>query len=148
MDKETSELIEKIEGAGVSDPELFWEAFRAVHGPKPERVHGGSKEMNDYLAKSNPFFYFVKHGAFVDAALSLVPKGWIVKIRRYFNGDGEYVADVWLTDSFTVGRGCDPEEEVAVSSRIVERKQGVDPTPAAIAAASLKARLHTEGTQP
>ena len=72
-----NELIEKIEVAGSNDPELFWEAFNAVHGPKPERVHGGSKEMDDYLAKSNPYFYFVKAGAFLDAAMSLVPDGFI-----------------------------------------------------------------------
>lgn len=69
-------LIERIEAATSNDPELFWEAFRAVHGEKPERVHGGSKELDDYLAKSNPFFFMLKAGAFIDAAMTLVPTYW------------------------------------------------------------------------
>lgn len=75
----------------------------------------------------------------IDAAMTLVPRGWVVEIRRYFNSDGEYVAAVDLTDSGTVGRGCHPEEELTVQSRIVERRQGVDPTPSAICAAALRA---------
>lgn len=79
--------------------------------------------------------------ASIDAALTLVPRGWIVEIRRYFNNEGEFVSAVSLTDSFTVGRGCDPEDEVTVSSRIVERRQGVDPTPLALCAAALRAKI-------
>jgi len=85
------------------------------------------------------------YSASIDAALTLAPRGWIVALRRYFNSDGEYVSAVWLTDSSTVGRGCEPDEELTVSSRIVEQREGDDPTPRAIVAASLRAHMGTGG---
>ena len=74
-----------------------------------------------------------------DAAVSLIPKGWILEFRRGFNSDGEYVSAVSLTDSFTIGRGFEAEDERTVSARIVERTQGVDPSATAITLASLRA---------
>lgn len=77
----------------------------------------------------------------IDAAMTLVPRGWIIEICRFFNSDGEFVSAATLTDSFTVGRGCDEGDKVFVSARVVEQRQGIDPTPSAIVAASLRARL-------
>lgn len=121
-------LVERIEGAAKNDADLFREVATAVFGSVPDA-------MNRFLAA----------GAYLDAAMQLVPEGWIVEMRRYFNSDGEFVSAVKLTDSFTVGRGCHPEEEISVSSRLVERQQGVDPTPLALCAASLRARI-SKGT--
>jgi len=82
--------------------------------------------------------------ASLDAAMSLVPRGWIVSLLRYFNGDGEYWSRAILTDSFTVGRGRDPEEERSVQSSIGEKRAGDDPTPRALTAAALRARAAME----
>ncbi|UKK84773.1 hypothetical protein L7H23_01320 [Sphingopyxis sp. BSN-002] len=137
MDKETSELIEKIEVAGEGSRELDLKIAQYV-GRVPT---GATYDPVESVAWHNRLPYTLPfYVRSYDGALTMVPQGWIVEIRRHFNNDGEYVADVSLTDSFTVGRGCDPEEKASVSSRIVERKQGVDPTPAAICAAALKAR--------
>ena len=76
----------------------------------------------------------------LDAAMTLVPEGWIVSIRRSFNSDGEFVSTVKLTNSFSVDRGCDPDEEVSVGASLVEPIQHIDPTPLALSAASMRAR--------
>lgn len=77
----------------------------------------------------------------VDAALTLVPRGWIVSILRDFDCDGEFFATVTLTDSFTVGRGCEDDEKISVTARKAAGKAFHDPTPVAVCAAALRARL-------
>lgn len=146
------ERIEKSEGADRVNDVLIGAAVRWLHpdgqvwlhdwrgdfGPMP-RMTGRIAAFHD---NGDPAVHWEAPNftASLDAAMTLVPTGWIVEIRRYFNNDGEFVSAVSLTDSFTVGRGCDPEEEVTVSSRIVERRQGIDPTPLALCACALKAR--------
>lgn len=56
--------------------ELLIEAFRAIHGPKPYRVPGGSPEWKAWLDLFNPFFQMLEVRAFESAAASLVPEGW------------------------------------------------------------------------
>lgn len=34
---------------------LLEELFLAIHDPRPDRVHGGSQALTDWLAKRNPF---------------------------------------------------------------------------------------------
>lgn len=78
--------------------------------------------------------------ASLDEAMSLVPRGWIVSLCRDFNSEGEYWARATLIDSFTVGRGRDPEEKVSVESHIGEKRDSDDPTPRVLTAAALRAR--------
>ena len=140
-------LIERVEAATGPSYELdcaIWDAvypgerqarFDALTAKgQPYHRRLGPADMDGYVKPLRSFT------TSLDAAMTLVPRGWIVEIRRYFNNDGEFVSAASLTDSFTVGRGCDPEEEVTVSSRIVERRQGADPTPLALCAVALKAR--------
>ncbi len=52
------------------------EAFIAIHGEKPPRLHGGTKELEDWLHRHNPFYNMLKCKAYESAALSLLPEGW------------------------------------------------------------------------
>ncbi len=155
-----SELIERIEAASGPDREIDHAIYHDLLGfcrhLNKKRTGAQSDTGFDCLDcgadswgnKSREGGYPAGQGlhdsaprytASIDAAMTLVPEGWIVEIRRYFNSDGEFVSAVTLADSFTVGRGCEPDEEVSVSARIVERRQGIDPTPMALVAAALKA---------
>ncbi len=116
-------LVERIEAATGDEPELFWEAFAAVHGPKPERVHGGSKELDDYLAKSNPFFYMLKARAFLNAAMTLVPDDWTAwelrshSARTRFSADLSRLTECDATDEdWAVGRGTTPANAIAAAA--------------------------------
>lgn len=144
-----STLIGRVEAAGVPDRELdvLIELAAGANAAAIQKLIDGSAHNTiDAIARAADregglmFFRVPRFTASLDAAMTLVPRGWIVETRRYYNSEGEYVAAVWLTDSFTVGRGCDPDEKVTVSARIVEQSQGVDPTPAAICAAAMRAR--------
>ena len=79
-------IIERLEAATANDPELFEAAFNAVHGPKPQRVLGGSKELADWLAIHNQFYAMLKAGAFESAALTLVPEGCSLRFLTDFLG--------------------------------------------------------------
>ena len=73
-------LASRVEAAtGAEQREMLEAAFVAVHGPKPERVHGGSPELLAWLALHNPFFALLQAGGFLDAAMSLVPSGLILR---------------------------------------------------------------------
>ena len=82
--------------------------------------------------------------AYLDAALMLVPRGWIVEIVRSFDDDGAFFSTVKLTDSFTIGRGCDPDEEVSVTARKGAITTFHDPTALALCAA-IEAAIAREG---
>ena len=73
-------LAERVEAATATEQrEMLEAAFVAVHGPKPERVHGGTSEWIAWLDLHNPFFALLQAGGFLDAAMSLVPSGaWFV----------------------------------------------------------------------
>lgn len=137
-----SGLIERIEAGGGPDRELDARICIALGLSRDNVMVGVDGWCINSATNPSPYLSPTYTASF-DAAISLIPRGWIVEIRRYFNSDGEYVAAVDLTDSGTVGRGCHPEEELTLQSRIVERRQGVDPTPAAITAAALRARETT-----
>ena len=67
-------LAERVEAATSTEQrEMLEAAFVAIHGPKPERVHGGSPEWLAWLDLHNPFFALLQAGGFLDAAMSLVP---------------------------------------------------------------------------
>lgn len=69
-------LAERAEQATADgQAAVLREAFEAIHGPKPSRVHGGSPELTIWLSLFNPFFYMLEAKAFESAALTLVPKG-------------------------------------------------------------------------
>ena len=133
------ELIARIEAASGPDRELDARIAIAFDLAQGNVMVGVDGWVINSLTNPNPHQARDFTGS-VDAGLTLVPRGWIVEIRRYFNSDGEYVSSVNLTDSGTVGRGCHPEEEITVQSRIVERRDGDDPTPRALCAAALRAR--------
>ena len=65
-------LASRVEAATATEQrEMLEAAFVAVHGPKPERVHGGSPEWIAWLDMHNPFFALLQAGGFLDAAMSL-----------------------------------------------------------------------------
>lgn len=71
-------LAERVEKASGDDQrELLIEAFKAIHGQKPHRPSGGSPEWLAWLHLFNPFFKKLEARAFLDAAMSLVPEGYI-----------------------------------------------------------------------
>ena len=135
-EKIIADLIERIEAATSGDREIDRDIAFATGWRMRAGVWLVPDEFRHPVGVNvfPPFFT-----GSLDAAMTLVPRGWIVEIRRYFNGDGEFVASVSLTDSFTVGRGCHPEEEFTTSSRAVERRPDADPTPRALCAAALRA---------
>ena len=78
-------LAARVEAAtGAEQHEMLEAAFVAAHGPKPERVHGGSAGMDAWLILHNPFVSLLWAGGFLDAAMSLVPSGWVCT-HAYFN---------------------------------------------------------------
>ena len=94
-------LAERVEAATSTEQrEMLEAAFVAIHGPKPERVHGGSPEWLAWLDLHNPFFALLQAGGFLDAAMSLVPSGdawtvgqnvhhrhWVASINYLDNGE-------------------------------------------------------------
>lgn len=71
-----TELAERIERAGADEQrELLLEAFIAIYGPKPPRVHGGSKELDQWFKLYKPFFRKLDAEAYLDAAMMLRPDG-------------------------------------------------------------------------
>lgn len=69
-------LAATVEAASADEQrDLLIEAFKAIHGPKPFRVPGGSPEWKAWLDLFNPFFKKLEARAFLDAALTLVPEG-------------------------------------------------------------------------
>jgi hypothetical protein len=77
------DLIKRLEALEAPCREAFDEAFVAIHGPKPPRVHGGSQEMTDWLGLYNPFLKMMDVGAWLDAAMTLVPE---VLRRQVYTG--------------------------------------------------------------
>jgi hypothetical protein len=77
----TAEMLEKETGHNLDN---FRTAFEALHGPKPERVLGGSDELTDWLNKYNPYYKLCEVGGYTDAAM-LLGKGlpWLVPELNY-----------------------------------------------------------------
>lgn len=73
-----TDLIQRIEAAKEPSADLFEDAFVAIHGPKPPRVHGGSQEWLDWLHLHNPFARMLDAQAWTSAAEMLVPEGWYI----------------------------------------------------------------------
>jgi hypothetical protein len=91
-------LAARVEAASADDEELFRDVFRTVF-PKPERVwvtDNNGRWTPEYAAWSNLqdiFYEFVEVGAFLDAAMTLVPEGaggdlLHVIPERLFDGKG------------------------------------------------------------
>lgn len=148
------ELAELVEGAEGPSRELDARIFHIIGSPLPSDF-AGVKLALTFDEERNAFFMEAgemiiryeppRYTCSLDAAMTLVPRGWLVSILRGFDDDGEYFAFIELTDSFTVGRGADPEEEVSVRARRGARKTFEDPTALALCAASLKALSKREG---
>lgn len=102
---------------------------------------------DEHIEKFNTFDAMLDAKAYESAALMLVPRGWIVEIVRSFDDDGAFFSTVTLTDSFTVLRGRDPEEEVSVTARKGAITTFHDPTALALCAA-IEAAIAQEGDPP
>lgn len=146
-------LIEKLEAATGPDRGLDALIWCYLHGKKYKgHVQAYNSELTQVFYTEPPKrtqmvtlgIEYRPHAerftASVDAAMMLVPRGWIICITRSFNNEGEYVARAELTDSFSVGRGRDADEEITVRSELNERRTGDDPTARAICIAAIKAR--------
>lgn len=134
-----TDLIQRLEAGTVGGQrELLLEVWQEVH-------HGGYPPEGEWdtCRKCDAFSRMLDCGAYLDAVMLMVPRGWIVNIIRDFDDDGDYFAIVKLTNSFTVMRGCDPDEEVSVTVRKGARRSFDDPTALALAIAILKARDET-----
>jgi hypothetical protein len=127
---------ERAEKAEASEQrEVLEQAFEAIHGPI---ATGGDYDLWSAFAKK------LWAEAYESAAMMLVPEGWIVNLHRGFDDDGEYWATVELIDSFSVERGCDPDDRRAVKSSRGAAEASHDPTALALVAASLRAHAHME----
>jgi hypothetical protein len=90
------ELAARCEAATASEQrEMLELAFRAIHGEKPTRVHGGCDLLDFWLARHNPFFLMLEAKAFESAALMLVPEGWT---RLTDNTDGREIVELYTPD--------------------------------------------------
>lgn len=77
-------LIERIERAGGPDRALNADILRRL---------GWTQDGSDaFDPDGNRVLSIPDYLGSLDAAMTLVPRGWIAEIRRYFNNDGEYVA--------------------------------------------------------
>lgn len=143
-------LIERLEKATGPDRELDALIFRAIGAPLPKEFCGRPVTLewddaeqcfvvpiDDMRVRYTPPNYT----ASLDAAMTLVPGGWIVEIHRGFDDDGEFWSRVILVDSFSIDRGCDPAERREV------RSYGVGEPARFVAAAALKA-LQAKDNQP
>lgn len=148
----TAELIEKLERAGGPTRELFEEAFYACFPPPTHTTIPLVKSINaksgrfcpdahsDWSLRLAKFQTMLDAEAWESAALMLVPVGWITQIVRDFNDDDDFFSSVTLIDSFSVRRGCAPEEERAINVSRGARLSFQDPTAIALCIAALKAK--------
>jgi hypothetical protein len=136
-----TDLIQRLEaGTAEGQRELLLELHQCIR-PEPRYLrHHISDEWNKWSQDFHRYWAMLDCGAYLDAVKMLVPRGWIVNIIRDFDDDGDYFAVVKLTNSFTVMRGCDPDEEVSVTVRKGARRSFDDPTALALAIAILKAK--------
>lgn len=108
-------LVERIEGAAKNDADLFREVATAVFGSVPD-------VMNRFLAA----------GAYLDAAMQLVPEGW------YWRAGSGVLWPGWAHLNRKHPDHCDYDDEHSAHAA----------TPAlALCAASLRARI-SKGTHP
>lgn len=121
MDKETSELIERVERASGPDREIDFAIFAFV---RTDAEHCGYIEGKPYP----------NYTSSVDDALRLVPRFHGVDLTFWPLRNRARVLPLYEDAGRWLHRGSDPH--FAANA----------PTPAlALCAASLKARLHTEG---
>ena len=131
------DLIERLEKATGPDRELanevlFAGGWRLVeYGDGPSRYSYWTHDYCDYepMDGDQP-----DPTSSIDAALTLVPRGWIVDVYRGFDDDDEFWSKVILTDSFSIERGQD------VRARREVMSYGPGQPPRFISAAVLKAR--------
>lgn len=94
------ELIAALEGAEENDAELFMVAWRVIMGLLPD----DEASLSAWRDHGNRFGDLLDAGAFLDAALTLVPDGdhwrWLIDRRpgAARRTDG-YRAHVWCGDS-------------------------------------------------
>lgn len=141
------ELAELVEGAEGPSRELDSLILTAAFGYIVEARQSGDDYFYNRIDRMGRL-RVPSYTASLDAAMTLVPRGWLVSILRGFDDDGEYFAFIELTDSFTVGRGADPEEEVSVRARRGARKTFEDPTALALCAAALRAIARAQAPAP
>lgn len=106
----------------------------------------GSVVLMEDSGNPGPHFMAREYTTSLDAAMTLVPRGWIALLVRDFDDDGDYFSTVKLTDSFSVARGSDADDEVTVMVRKGCCRAGGDPTALALTAACLRARASVTPT--
>jgi hypothetical protein len=94
------DLAERCERAVTEEQSaLLDEAFYAIHGTRPPRIHGGSDEMTAWLAVRNPFYGMMEAKAYESAALLLLPgPDWEWSLEWETGSDGEMFARCALGD--------------------------------------------------
>lgn len=95
-----SDLIKRLEALDAPCRELFDEAFVAIHGQKPPSLAGYSKEQSDWFTIRNSFSKMIQVGAWLDAAMMLLPKGYAVNaIQQTAQAvKDEHTGDIPLAD--------------------------------------------------
>lgn len=73
VDMNPFELIGALETAQGVDRGLFWNAFVAIHGARPNDTDAS---ITHWLVLSNSFVKLLDANAYLDAAMMLLPKGW------------------------------------------------------------------------
>ena len=135
-------LAEMIEKATEGQQEaLLVEAFEAMHGPKPERVHGGSEELTAWLGLFNPFYAMLKACAYESAAMSLVPEGCQGAFDPRFMDDDGVVRFKGFCFKPDWSRWTPHGDWIAT---LAESELAATPA-LALCAAALKARSQSEG---
>ena len=125
------ELAERCEKATAEETgAILREAFEAIHGPKPDRILGGSPQLDAWLKLFNPFSALLRAGGFLDAAMTLVPEG--MRENRYYLA----IEQVWHEATGWEARFDTPADECGRGDTILAKAA----TPAlALCAAALKA---------
>lgn len=102
-----NDLIERLEKATGPDRELdaeIWMTLNPSWRDYPRTEAGGWITPLAMSAPASPYTDSI------DAALTLMPKGWLVEIHRGFDDIGEFWSKIILIDSFSIGRSCNPED--------------------------------------
>lgn len=130
-----SSLIARVEGASADSEDLFSDVFDAVF-PQPDSAWLSSGEWSPEYSNWNDlqwrFYNFTNVGAWLDAAITLVPEGMSFEVRSSGLGD-KGQATVW-----------NPMTQPGLSSHESYRVNNCSGPAIALTAACLRARLNTE----
>ncbi len=123
-----ADLADRIEAATADQQrEMLELAWEAIHGSKPRTNRGGHNPENLFVGKLNV-------GAFVDAALSLVPEGWWLQYLGDLIGGAACRLETNGPPSQSIGAGLSGKPPVATRAL-------------AVCLAAIRARTLKEGTR-